>query len=104
VKWELDNVDRTPIKNVNIREKIPLIPKNSQILEQKNLAKELQKMYQVIEEEQQKTPAYFVRRYVPSSREWQLAKVKMDIQKKGKVQNKEELSEIKRKLAKIYQK
>lgn len=103
VNEELKSVDKMPITKVKLRENIPIITKNSQTLEQKQLAKELQKLHKVIEEEQQKTPAYFVRRYVPSSREWQLAKIKRHLQKKGKVQNKEELLEIERKLARIYQ-
>ncbi|MEK6809879.1 MAG: hypothetical protein AABY40_04340 [Nanoarchaeota archaeon] len=62
----------------------------------------MQKLHQAVKEEQKKRPADLVRRYVPSSREWQLAKIKRHIQKRGKVQNKEELAEVEKKLAELY--
>ena len=102
VNQELGSVDKMPLKKVKILTKIPLITKTSETLEQKRLARELQKLHQTLEEEEQKIPAYAVKRYLPSSREWQLAKIKKHIQKKGAVKNKEELAEIERKLAEVY--
>lgn len=104
VNKELGKVNTMSIKEVKIREKMPLISKTSLTLEQKGLARELQKLHKVIEEEQQKTPVYHLKRYLPSSREWQLAKIKKHIQKKGAVRNREELAEVERKLAEIYRK
>ena len=104
INQELEKVRQMPIKEVKIREKMPLIAKTSQDLEQKKLAKELKKLHHVVEEEQQRNPSHFLRRYVPSSREWELAKIKRHIQKKGKVENKEELAEIEKKLLDIYKK
>ncbi|MDO8511166.1 MAG: hypothetical protein Q7S55_03300 [Nanoarchaeota archaeon] len=103
VNQELGKVDKMPIKKVKIREEMPMITKTVETLEQKRLARELQKLHQTLEEEEKSSPSSFVRRYMPSSREWQLAKIKRHIQKKGKVENKEELAEIEKKLAKIYQ-
>lgn len=102
VNQALGNVDKMPIKNVKVRTEMPIITKTSLSIEQQHLAKELQKLHQTLEEEQQKTPAYNFKRYLPSSREWQLAKIKKHIQKKGAVKNKEELAEVERKLAEIY--
>ncbi|MEK6940232.1 MAG: hypothetical protein AABX31_05900 [Nanoarchaeota archaeon] len=102
VNQELGSVDQMPLQKVKILTKIPLITKTSETLEQKRLARELQKLHQTLEEEQQKTPAYFVKRYLPSSREWQLAKIKKHIQRKGAVKDKGELAEVERRLAEIY--
>lgn len=102
VDQELGKVDKMPIKKVKIREEMPVITKTVETLEQKRLARELQKLHQTLEEEEKNSASSFVRRYVPSSREWQLAKIKRHIQKKGNVQNKEELAEIEGKLAEIY--
>ncbi len=102
VNRELKGVDTMPIKKVKIREEMPIITKTSQTLEQKQLAKELHNLHKVLDEEQRKKTAYFVRRCIPASREWQLANIKKHLQKKGTVQNKEELAKIEQKLAKIY--
>lgn len=102
VNRELKGVDTMPIKKVKIREEMPLITKTSQTVEQKQLAKELQNLHKVLDEEQRKKTAYFVRRCIPASREWQLANIKKHLQKKGTAQNKEELAKIEQKLAKIY--
>ena len=102
VNKELGSVDNMPIQKVKVRTEMPVVTKTSLTLEQMQLAKELQKLHKTLEDEQQKTPAYFVKQYLPSSREWQLAKIKRHIQKKGAVKNKEELAEIEQKLAKMY--
>jgi len=102
VKWQLDNVDKMPLKKVKVLKKIPLITKTNGTLEQQQLGRELQKLHRTLEEEKRNTPNYNLKRYVPSSREWQLAKIKRHIQKKGAVKNKEELAEIEQKLAKMY--
>ena len=102
VNQELGSVDKMPLKKVKILTKIPLITKTSETLEQKRLARELQKLHQTLEEEEQNIPNYSIKRYIPSSREWELAKIKKHIQKKGAVKNKEELAEVERKLAEVY--
>jgi len=103
VNRALGEVDKMPIKKVRILKKIPLITRTNGTLEQKLLARELQKLHRTLEEEKQNTPNYNLKRYLPSSREWQLAKIKQHIQKKGAVKNKEELAVIEQKLAKMYQ-
>ncbi|MDP3698362.1 MAG: hypothetical protein Q8R47_02135 [Nanoarchaeota archaeon] len=102
VNQALGKVDEMPIKKVKILKKIPLITKTDGTLEQRLLTRELQKLHKTLEEEKQNIPNYSIKRYIPSSREWELAKIKRHIQKKGAVKNKEELAEIEEKLAKIY--
>ena len=104
INRELGEIDKMQVKKVTIREKIPIITRTTETLEQKRLARELQKLHQTLEEEKQNTPNYFIRRCIPSSREWQLANFKKHIRKKGKLQNKKELAEIEKRLAEIYQK
>ncbi len=103
VNQDLKKVDQMPVQKVKMKTKMPMVTKTSLTLEQKKLAQELQKLHQTIEQEQQKSSAYFLKRHLPSSREWQLAKIKRHIQKKGAVKNKEELAEVERRLAEIYQ-
>ena len=100
VNQELGNVDTMQIKKVKIREKTPKVTKVKNSLEQMRLARELQRLHQVIEKEQQNTPAYFLKQFLPSSKEWELAKIKRHIRKKN-IENKEELAKIELKLAEL---
>src|SRR3989338_560789 len=102
VQEELANVDKMKFKDVKIRRKIPLVTKTSGTLEQMRLARELQKLHQLLEEEEKSTPLFGIKRCLPASREWQLADIKKHIRKKGAVHNKKELAKIERKLAKLY--
>jgi len=103
VNAELGNVDQMKIKKVKIREDVPVISKIIETLEQKKLVRELQRLHQTLEEEE-KNASYSVKRFIPATREWQLANIKKKIGKKGAVKNKEELAEIEEKLAGIYSK
>ncbi|GEM_PF-6781727 len=101
VNTKLGNVDQMEIKAVKIREKVPHVHRIIETIEQKQLARELQRLHQTLEEEE-KNASYSVKRFIPATREWQLASIKRQIGKKGAVRNKEELAAIEEKLSKIY--
>lgn len=103
VNQELAGVDQMKIKKVKILGKDYPLVKNNKTLEQRKLEKELQTLQQTLDEEKQSMPHYFFKRYVPSTREWQLSNIKRKLRKDGVLENGQELAKIEQQLIKLYE-
>ena len=102
VNEELAGVDQMKIKKVKILDKTHPLDKKDKTLEQRKLEKELRILQQTLDEEKQSMPNYFFKRYVPSTREWQLNNIKRKLRKDGVLENGYELGKIEQQLIRLY--
>ena len=102
VKKELEHVHKMKLKKVKIREIAPSMTEIVEMAERKRLGRELKKVSSMLEKGR-KDSSYFIRKYIPSLREWELAQINKKLRQKGSLPVKE-LGEIERKLMMLKRK
>ncbi len=102
VKTKIHNVDKMKINRVKIRETAPSMKEVAEAVEKKRLTQELKKVSAMLKKGE-RDPSYFIRRYIPSLRERELAQITKKLQQKGSLPAKE-LAEIEKKLMMLKRK